>query len=39
MSPPPAVDLLNGVSTLNMRKFEPFLLEDVDQEGIYKITF
>ena len=32
-SVPLAIDVLNGVSNLDMRKFEPFLMEDVDQEG------
>ena len=31
---PQTTDILNGVSNLDMRKFEPFLMEDVDQEGI-----
>ena len=31
---PQTVDVLNGVSNLDMRKFEPFLMEDVDQDGI-----
>ncbi|XP_028392732.1 protein FAN-like isoform X2 [Dendronephthya gigantea] len=31
-SVPQTIDLLNGVSSLDMRKFEPFLMEDVDQE-------
>ena len=31
---PQPTDVLNGVSNLDMRKFEPFLMEDVDQEGI-----
>ena len=34
MSPSQPIDMINGVSNLDMRKFEPFLMEDVDQEGI-----
>lgn len=34
MSPSQPIDMINGVSNLDMRKFEPFLMEDVDQEVV-----
>lgn len=37
-SVPQTIDILNGVSSLDMRKFEPFLMEDVDQEGTVNST-